>query len=159
MGVRDAEDVVHDVFVRLINSASQFNPGKGTLRVWLFRIARNRCVDLGRRSRIVRWTGSEPASVSEESSGRVLDSVADPCADAETGLMAASVAEAVRGCLDEIRSPEARQALTLYYLAGKVLREVGEILGKSTSSARNYVDAARQQVKGCLERKGITGVA
>lgn len=88
----------------------------------------------------------------------MFDTLADPRADSEASLMAASVTEAVRGCLGEIRSPEAPQALVLYYLAGKILREIGEVLGKSTSSVRNYVEAARQQVKECLERKGITRV-
>ncbi|MBC8231364.1 hypothetical protein H8E77_17570 [bacterium] len=43
----------------------------------------------------------------------------------------------------------------LYYIDNKSYREIGRILGKSTSMARNRVKSAQEKVKQCLERKGI----
>jgi DNA-directed RNA polymerase specialized sigma24 family protein len=43
----------------------------------------------------------------------------------------------------------------LYYLGGKVYREIGQVLGKSTSTAKNRIQSAQEQLKRCLEDKGI----
>ena len=51
----DPEDLVQDVFLRVIKSAHTFDPGKASFRTWLFRIARNRCIDANRRERIIRF--------------------------------------------------------------------------------------------------------
>ena len=45
-----AEDIVHEVFVALIGSASRYRPGLTTARLWLFGIARNHV----RRARSLR---------------------------------------------------------------------------------------------------------
>ena len=45
----DPEDVVHDVFMRVVEAVDNFNPQKASFRTWIFRIARNRCIDLIRR--------------------------------------------------------------------------------------------------------------
>jgi DNA-directed RNA polymerase specialized sigma24 family protein len=46
----------------------------------------------------------------------------------------------------------------LYYLGGKVYREIGQILGKSTSTAKNRIQSAQGQLKRCLEGKGVDSV-
>ena len=69
--------------------------------------------------------------------------------------MQPTIADAVRSCLAELRRPEQRQAVVLFYLAGKVYREIGEILGKSTSMARKWVQEARESLQRCLRRKGF----
>ena len=81
--------------------------------------------------------------------------IPDERENAEQRLARTSDIEAVRDCIRRVQPNEERQALALYYLTGKVLREIGEILGKSTSMAKNYVAAAQEKVKRCLERKGF----
>jgi len=39
LNVPNPEDAVHDIFVRVIEKAHQFNPKKASFRTWLFRIA------------------------------------------------------------------------------------------------------------------------
>jgi RNA polymerase sigma-70 factor (ECF subfamily) len=46
-----AEDVTQDVMIVLWHKASLFDPAKSSLATWLFRIARNRRIDLLRRDR------------------------------------------------------------------------------------------------------------
>ena len=50
----EVEDLVQDVFVRAIRSAHTYNPRWASLRTWLFRIARNLCIDRARRDKVLR---------------------------------------------------------------------------------------------------------
>lgn len=46
-----AEDVVQDVMLTVWHKASQFDPHRADASAWIYRIARNRQIDLGRRRR------------------------------------------------------------------------------------------------------------
>jgi len=157
----DPEDLVQDVFLRVIKSAHTFDPGIAYFRTWLFRIARNRCIDANRRERIIRFIpiGRKPERAGSQDQLVVEDALVDQGADVASSVMRASVVQAVRDCIDELDHQDEKQAIVLYYLGDKVYREIGEVLGKSTSMARNRVKAAQDKVRRCLERKGINAVS
>ena len=151
----DPEDIVHDVFARVIEAADRFNPQKALFRTWLFAIARNRCIDLGRREEKVKTVSlDQPISMSERET-TLKDILPDEQENAEQRLARESEIDAVRDCISRLQSDDEQKALLLYYTGEKVFREIGEILGKSTSMAKNYVAAAQEKVKRCLERKGF----
>lgn len=56
-----AEEITQDVMVTLWRKAEQFDPAKSSLSTWLFRIARNRRIDMLRRNRVDYLDPSEPA--------------------------------------------------------------------------------------------------
>ena len=85
----------------------------------------------------------------------VEEDLVDEGEDVARAVSRASAVEAVRECIDGLESDDEKQAIVLYYLGGKVYREIGEILGKSTSMARKRVQAAQVKVKRCLEGKGV----
>ena len=158
---QDPEDLVHDVFVRVIKAARTFNPNRASFRTWMFRIARNRCIDVMRRKGRIRMipigTRAEKNGTEEEFAAQ--DAIVAQDESVEGRAIRSSVAEAVRDCIGELKNEDEKQAIVLYYLGGKVYREIGEILGKSTSMARNRVKSAQEQVRRCLERRGVTSVA
>lgn len=151
----DPEDIVHDVFARVIEAADRFNPQKALFRTWLFTIARNRCIDLGRREEKVNTVSLEQQIGSADRKTTLQDILPDGQENVEQRLARESEIEAVRDCISRLQSDDERKALLLYYTGEKVFREIGEILGKSTSMAKNYVTAAQEKVKRCLERKGF----
>ncbi|CAN1568043.1 RpoE DNA-directed RNA polymerase specialized sigma subunit, sigma24 homolog [Rhabdaerophilaceae bacterium] len=51
LDVAQAEEIAQDVMVTLWRKASLFDPAKSSLSTWLYRIARNRRIDLSRRDR------------------------------------------------------------------------------------------------------------
>lgn len=157
----DPEDLVQDVFLRVIKSAHTFDPGKASFRTWLFRIARNRCIDANRRERIIRFIpiGRKAERAGSQDQLEVEDALVDQGADVASSVMRASVVQAVRDCIEELDHQDEKQAIVLYYLGDKVYREIGDVLGKSTSMARNRVKAAQDKVRRCLERKGINAVS
>lgn len=154
---QDAEDLVQDVFVRVIRAAHTFNPEQASFRTWLFCIARNRCIDANRRRSLLRFLPIGQRAPQADRRGDVApENVAvDPSPSTEQSMISASVIQAVRDCIAELQNVRERQAVLLYYLGDKVYREIAEVLSESLSMARNHVKAGQGKVRRCLERKGI----
>lgn len=151
------EDIVHDVFMRVIEKVHRFNPKKASFKTWLFAIARNRCIDLLRRQQKVRFLSIEK-SLSEEEKETPLhlgDVLVDSNPHSSEALSGTEVVQAVNECIGELENGDEKQALVLYYTAGKVLREIGEIFGKSISMAKKLITSAQEKIRRCLEKKGI----
>jgi RNA polymerase sigma-70 factor (ECF subfamily) len=153
----DPEDLVQDVFLRVIKSAHTFDPQRASFRTWLYRIARNRCIDVARRASLIRFL---PIGSREEGETRRQETVpeeilVDESQDVESLAIKADIVAAVRECIDRLEHRDEKLAILLYHLSGMVYREIGEVLGKSTSMARNRVKAAQEKVKQCLKSKGI----
>lgn len=156
-GIKEAEDMVHDAFMRVIERIDSFNPQRASFHTWIFRIARNRCIDRVRHEKNITMLPLDKQSGKGKNPGgkTLKDTLADNQENAEQTLVREFEIEAVRNCIKVLQQAEEREAIALYYLAGKVYREIGEILGRSTSMAKNYVTSAREKVKRCLERKGF----
>ena len=156
---QDAEDAVHDVFMRVIKGAGNFDPSKASFRTWVSRVARNYAIDAMRRRDRAKTVSigrpSEPDACTEDLVSQ--DALPDQAESTETRLIKSATAQAVRDCVGELENEDERQAIVLYYLYDKVYREIGEIFGDSTSMARNRVKSAQTKVRECLERKGVAG--
>ena len=151
LNVPNPEDVVHDIFVRVIEKAHQFNPKKASFRTWLFRIAHNHAINLFRREKLVKFRSLEQ-NVGQEDGGIYLG---DTLADETQNIEKTSLALAVRECVDKLKNGIERQAIVMYYIVGKNYEEMSDIFGKSISAVRKYVLSAGEKVKNCLEAKGI----
>jgi RNA polymerase sigma-70 factor (ECF subfamily) len=153
----DPEDLVQDAFLRVIKSARTFDPQRASFRTWLYRIARNRCIDVGRRASLIRFLPIGRRAERDEHRQETVpeEALADERQDVEALTARAEIIDAVRACVDQLEHRDERQAFLLYYLSGMVYREIGEVLDKSTSMARNRVKAAQEKVRQCLESKGI----
>jgi RNA polymerase sigma-70 factor (ECF subfamily) len=158
---QEAEDLVQDVFVRVIKAAHTFDPQRASFRTWMFRIARNRCIDVIRRKGKIRFIpiGRSTEQIDRQEELVPEETIVDQSESVESSVARAFVMEAVRDCINELENKDERQALLLYYLESKVYREIGEILGKSTSMARNWIKSAQGKVKRCLERKGVDSIS
>jgi RNA polymerase sigma-70 factor (ECF subfamily) len=153
----DAEDLVQDVFVRVIRSAHTFNPRRASFRTWLFRIARNHCIDRMRRSKKVKVLpiGARAQQNAPDEEASPEEAIADEREGVEETVSRTVLMEALRDCIQELERENERQALLLYYMGGKVYREIAAMLGRSIGTARNWIQSARDQVRRCLEGKGI----
>jgi RNA polymerase sigma factor (sigma-70 family) len=153
LNVRNPEDMVHDVFIRVIEKAHQFNPKKASFRTWLFRIAHNHAINLFRRDKLVKFQSLEQ-NVGKDDGGKVLP-LGDTLADETQNIDRSSLALAVRECIGELKKGIERQAIVMYYIFGKNYEEISDVFGKSISAVRKYVVSAGDKVKNCLEAKGI----
>src|ERR687898_2092358 len=56
-----AEELVQDAFTSVWRSAGSFDPARASFATWLYKIARNRAVDLNRRRQVRPFSaGEEP---------------------------------------------------------------------------------------------------
>jgi RNA polymerase sigma factor (sigma-70 family) len=113
-------------------------------------------LDFGRREKKVGFAPMEkPKRQNGDGENASDDVFVDDTVDVEASVIQKTIIGAVRGCIDELENEQEKHAIALYYMAEKVYREIGEILGKSANMARNRVKSAQEKVKRCLERKGI----
>lgn len=153
MKVPNPEDLVHDVFIRVIEKARQFNPKKASFRTWLFRIAQNHSINLYRRQKILKFSSLDQkiGQNSNSSSLHLKDTLEDKSQHVEESFLIL----AVRECIGELKKEVERQALVLYHIFGKNYKEMSDVFQKSVTAVRKYVIAAGEKVRKCLERKGI----
>ena len=151
--VRNPEDAVHDIFIRVIEKAHQFNPEKASFRTWLFRIAHNHAINLFRREKLVKFQSLEQ-NIGHDSGGKELP-FGNTLADEAQNIERSSLANAVRECIDGLTKEIERRAIVMYYMFGHNYEEMSAVFGKSISAVRKYVVSAGEKVRNCLEGKGI----
>lgn len=156
LNVSNPEDAVHDVFVRVIEKAHQFNPKKASFRTWLFRIAHNHAINVFRREKLVKFQSLEQ-NVGRSKGGKELP-LGNTLADEKQNMDKTSLAMAVRECIGRLKMEGERQAIVMYYILGKNYEELSGVFGKSISAVRKVVVTAGEKVKKCLEAKGIRGM-
>ena len=72
MAAAAAEDVVQDVMLTAWRKADQFDPGRAEVSAWLYRIARNRQVDIARREARPMPEEIAPPEAHEDDAGQSL---------------------------------------------------------------------------------------
>ncbi len=142
-----AEDIVQEAFLKLWNSASTFDAGKGSLRAWLLTSVRNRAVDQLRgrgahERREVDLESAESASASGQG--------ADPWRE----VAAAMERDAVREALARL-PVEQKQVVELAFYGGYTYREIAEISRVPLSTVKGRMRLALEKLHSYLEGKGL----
>ena len=133
-----SEECVQDVFVALWRRAGDFDPARAKLTTWLFVVARNRAVDLGRQKarRPELRDELEPAG-----------SAPDP-ADLAAG---ADEAQRVAEAMAEL--PEEQLAvLRLAYFDGLSHAEIAELIGIPLGTVKGRVRLALERLRSLSTR-------
>jgi RNA polymerase sigma-70 factor (ECF subfamily) len=127
----EAQDLLHDVFVEVLEHAGDYDPRRGSVRTWLLMRARSRAIDRLRSARVrrERLTHEQPERVSPS-----------PAPDAHLD------GERVRGRLDGL--PEApRRVLELAYFHGLTTSEIAEQLGIPLGTVKSRAAAGLRALR------------
>ena len=138
-----AEEAVQETFLRAWHAADRFDPALGSLRTWLFAIARNVVIDIG-RARSVRPRLADDAGVEDRA-----DQADDPY---ERALLAWEVEEALRRLGDAHR-----EVLVETYYRGRPYAEVAAQLGVPEGTVKSRVYYALRALRNALEEMGVDG--
>jgi RNA polymerase sigma factor (sigma-70 family) len=135
----DAEDLTHDVFVRVFRSLSQYTPGN--FEGWLHRITTNLFLDRMRRKARIRFDS-------------LPENAADWFATSEPGphevFDATNLDDDVARALDSL-SPEFRAAVVLCDIEGLSYEEIATTLGVKLGTVRSRIHRGRAQLRASLQ--------
>ena len=129
-----AEDVVQETFVRAWRHADSLDDERGSVRAWLFTVARNLVTDRARAR------GARPREVFVEPAERT-----EARDHAEEVANAILIAEALRSL-----SPEHRDVLVEVYFRGRTATEAGQALGVPPGTVKSRVHYALQALRSNL---------
>ncbi|WP_158942927.1 RNA polymerase sigma factor [Granulicella sp. S190] len=125
----EAEDILQDVFYELVEAYRLMKPVEH-VTAWLFRVARNRMIDLFRRKKPTSL--NNPVSMEEE--GDTLeDLLPSPDAGPEAVYARGLLLEALEEALEEL--PEAqREVFVAHEVMGQSFKEMAEETGLSVNT-------------------------
>lgn len=133
----DAEDAVQEIFVRLWQSAAQFDPERASLVTWVILLTRRYLVDQLRRSK----TRIKPGSMSEDFQANDTHA-AQPHGDLIQTERGKKLQEKI-AALPELQ----RQVIERAYLGGKTLREIGQELDKPIGTIKSALSRALAELR------------
>jgi RNA polymerase sigma-70 factor (ECF subfamily) len=134
-----AEELVQETWMRVWRSASRFDPERGTVRTFIFTIARRVAVDLWRRP-------SSRALHPELADAGAVEARADEV------LLAVTVRDAMTSL-----SPAHREVLELVYDEDLKLAEVAQRLSIALGTVKTRAHHALRAMRRALEERGWDG--
>jgi RNA polymerase sigma-70 factor (ECF subfamily) len=139
--VHDAEDLTHDVFIRVFRSLGSYTPG--TFEGWLHRITTNVFLDKMRRKQRIRFD-----ALSDESAARLASRGPGP----EQVYHDTHFDDDVQHALDAL-SPDFRAAVVLCDIEGLSYEEIAATLGVKLGTVRSRIHRGRAQLREALAHR------
>ena len=135
-----AEDLVQETFIRIWRSARSYDPQRGSVRTFVFTLARRAAVDLWRRR-----GAPVPALLDEPEQADASGTDAY-----EHLVLRLSVGEAL-----EVLSPAHREVLELQYQTDLTQAQVAERLGIPLGTVKTRTMHAMHRLADVLEERGL----
>ena len=135
-----AEEIVQEVFTRAWRHAASYDPARGSVRTWLYQIARNVIIDTRRRASV------RPGLALHESSDDA-EATAPTIEQAMLGWQVVSALERL--------SPEHRQVIRLAHFQGLSMREIAERCDLPVGTVKSRTWYALRSLRLVLEEMGI----
>lgn len=139
--VHDAEDLTHDVFVRVFRSLGSYRPG--TFEGWLHRITTNVFLDKMRRKQRIRFD-----ALSDDAAARLVSRSGSP----EQIYADAHFDDDIQHALDAL-SPDFRAAVVLCDIEGLSYEEVAATLDVKLGTVRSRIHRGRAQLRAALAHR------
>jgi RNA polymerase sigma factor (sigma-70 family) len=145
----DAEDVLQDVFAELVEANRLLMPIEHVTG-WLYRVARNRIIDLFRKKRPRRF--SDEATVDDDGDVPDLDDLLPSPDDGPEALYARAVLlEAMEAALGEL-PPEQRAAFVAHEIDGRSFKEMAAETGVNVNTLLSRKRYAVLHLRARLQR-------
>jgi RNA polymerase sigma-70 factor (ECF subfamily) len=137
----DAEDLTHDVFIRVFRSIDSYQPG--TFEGWLHRITTNAFLDKMRRKQRIRFD-----ALSDEAAARLPTREVGP----EQYYTDTHFDDDVQRALDAL-SADFRAAVVLCDIEGLSYEEIATTLGIKLGTVRSRIHRGRSQLREALAHR------
>jgi RNA polymerase sigma-70 factor (ECF subfamily) len=135
-----AEEVVQEVFTRAWRNADRYDPARGSVRTWLYQIARHAIIDMRRRA------SARPSLAAGES-------VEEQRVDGDS-IEQAMLGWQVAAALERL-TPEHRQMIRLAHFQGLSVREIANRCGLPVGTVKSRTWYALRSLRLVLEEMGV----
>ncbi|MCC6554041.1 MAG: RNA polymerase sigma factor [Polyangiaceae bacterium] len=145
-----AEDLVQDVFVKIVQSASDFKH-EARFSTWAYAIARNVCIDHLRKMSLRRHPSLDQAS-GEAGDGPTLgERTADPTpgASVERVAMGAEAGQIIARAVERL-PPEQREVFLLRELGNVPFKDIAQITGVPENTVKSRMRYALERLQEAL---------
>ena len=143
-----AEDIVQEAFLRVYRGRKNYEPS-AKFSVWLYRIARNLCIDESRRYWNRNVTRESDTTVNEEQQSP-LDTLQDSRTDVRQRMDEEKDMLRIQEAIEQL-SPAQREVIILNKFQGLSYQEIGEIIGSNTESVKQKAYRAHLRLRDLLE--------
>jgi RNA polymerase sigma-70 factor (ECF subfamily) len=131
---REAEDLLHDVFLEVWRSAKDYDLTRGRVRTWLIIRMRSRALDVTKSARVSRRSGDP----------EVIERMAD-----ERDIGGSPDRQRVRAAIAALTADQ-RQVLELAYFEGQSCSEIAERIGVPIGTVKSRLAAALGKLRHTL---------
>lgn len=148
-----AEDLLQEVFLRVWQRASTYQPGRGRPTTWIFGIAHNLAIDEVRRQRRRPLAMESQDAESRETLLRAIPAAEpDPADQAWVQLQRAQISAALS------HLPDAQRAIIeLSYFEGYTQSQIAARLDEPLGTVKTRLRLGMQKLREHLRRQGLTG--
>jgi RNA polymerase sigma-70 factor (ECF subfamily) len=136
-----AEEIVQETFTRAWRHADSYDPARGSVRTWLYQIARHAIIDSRRRA-------SARPTVAPGAADSLEDMAGGPSIDQ------AMLGWQVAAALDRL-SPEHRQVIRLAHVRGMSVRDISQAIGLPEGTVKSRTWYALRSLRLVLEEMGV----
>jgi RNA polymerase sigma-70 factor, ECF subfamily len=133
-----AEEIVQEVFTRAWRHADRYDPDRGSVRTWLYQIARHAIIDMRRRA------SARPSLAPGEP---LLEAGRDSIEQAMLGWQVAAALERL--------TPEHRQMIRLAHFQGLSVREIADQCQLPIGTVKSRTWYALRSLRLVLEEMGV----
>jgi RNA polymerase sigma-70 factor, ECF subfamily len=141
----EAEDVVQIVFLELFKKVDLFDPGRGTLKVWLLQLAYTKSIN--RRYHLQRRQFYDQAEVNEQEVALFVRQVASPFR-----LSTGETSRLIREVLATLK-PDQRTAVELISFEGLTFEELATRTSETVSNAKHHYYRGMMKLREFLSEK------
>jgi len=143
-----AEDIVQDVFVRIVHNVETFK-AESKFTTWAYTIARNLCID-HLRKRVHRRHPSLDAPVSESEGGATLmETVAGKGMGADRSAINKQLQEHLRAAVEALPDDQ-REVFLLRQVSDLPFKEIAEIVGVGENTVKSRMRYALERLQAAL---------
>ncbi len=142
-----AEDLVQDVFVKIVQSAVDFKH-EAKFSTWAYTIARNLCIDHIRKMSLRQHASLDQARGDAPDGPTLLDRTPDvhPSASVDRKVIGAELGERITRCVDALPD-EQREVFLLRELADLPFKEIATITGVPENTVKSRMRYALERLQ------------
>jgi len=145
-----AEDLVQDVFVRVVQSASDFKH-ESRFSTWAYAIARNICIDHLRKMSFRQHSSLDQASGEDSAGPTLLDRTADihPSAAVERSVIGQELGQRIARCVETLPS-EQREVFLLREIGNLPFKDIATVTGVPENTVKSRMRYALERLQEAL---------